>query len=116
VKTYWRVEEQLHTFLNSAVLSTTPWRSRGSGGIAPRTLNFGNIFCLIKHYAVKTYWGNGGIASRILNLGSIYCLIKHYAVTTYWGSGGMASRILNLRSIFCLIKHYAVKTYWGAEV
>jgi hypothetical protein len=26
--------------------------------------------CLIKHNAMKTYWGNGGIAPNIFNLGA----------------------------------------------
>jgi hypothetical protein len=28
------------------------------------------ISCLIRHHAMRTYWGNGGIAPRILNLGT----------------------------------------------
>jgi hypothetical protein len=29
-----------------------------------------DIYCLIKHHAMNTYWGSGGIAPHILNLGT----------------------------------------------
>jgi hypothetical protein len=29
--------------------------------------------CLIKHHALKTYWGSGGTAPRILDFGTRWC-------------------------------------------
>jgi len=43
--------------------------------------------CLIKHHAVRTYWGSGDIAPSILNLGAMWRWVVSFTTRSPYSRG-----------------------------